>query len=328
MTGSAGPKTLAMETRRSNLRPGTVGLISGRVVALCCALLLFWIALTRDFDPLAVGQYLGMAAILLVGVFARRSSATVLVLGYVFAFLVFVQLRTLADETAIPTLFDYAVVLERGLFLGSLPSAWLQDALYVPGRVGILDCVLGVTYISYFAAPHLAAVVAWRTHRDLFPKAIAAISLTFLTGLLFYFLIPTAPPWLASENGVIQEDIHRVVPELSAQVAGDVYEQTSAAVGQNDVAAMPSLHTALTTIVALIAANYGAWGRRLGVAYVLMMCLALVYLGEHYIIDEIAGIAMAVGIWSMVSYHRMFAWLRPSEEVAEPAAANVEDRAA
>ncbi len=266
--------------------------------------------------------------VLLVGAFARRSSATLLALGYVFAFLLFAQLSTVADETAIPTSFEYAIQLERVLFAGVLPSAWLQETFYVPGRIAIHDYVLMATYISYFVVPHIAAVVVWRSRRDLFPRVIAAISLTFLIGLVFYFLIPTAPPWLASENGVIAEDIHRIVPELSAQVAGNVYDETSAAVGQNDVAAMPSLHTALTCTVALIMASYGRRWRWVGITYVALMATALVYLGEHYVIDEIAGIALAVGVWQLVSHHRMFAGLSTRAEAEDATSATAEDPAA
>jgi membrane-associated phospholipid phosphatase len=310
------PKAVARR-RSSNLRLGTIALVLGRITALVCALLLLWIAATRDFDPLAVSQYVGMAAILLVGGFTRQNSATLLILTYVFSFLVFVQLRTIADETAIPTRYHYAILVERGLFAGILPSAWLQQAFYVSGRIGIIDYVLSATYISYFAAPHLAAVLVWRTRPRLLPRALTALTLTFMIGLLFYFLIPTAPPWLASESGVIPEQVLRVLPELSAQVAGDTYDEASRAVGQNDVAAMPSLHTALTTMVALILASYGRRWRWVGITYVALMGTALVYLGEHYVIDEIAGIALAVGVWKLVTHHRMFAWVTPSADQDE-----------
>lgn len=90
------------------------------------------------------------------------------------------------------------------------------------------------------------------------------------------------------------------MPEISALVAGDVYDQTSRAVGENDVAAMPSLHTALTVTVALIMSRYGPVWRRAGIAYVCMMGVALVYLGEHYVIDELAGVALALGVWKLV----------------------------
>jgi membrane-associated phospholipid phosphatase len=260
--------------------------------------------------------------------FAKRSASALLAVGYVLTFLVFLILRPIADETVIPVHYDYPILMDRVMFLGGLPNVWLQDLFYVPGRIGVIDLVLAGTYVTYFFAPHAIALIVWRTRPQMFPKAIVAISLCFLIGVFFYFSIPTAPPWLASDTGDIDTDVVRIMPELTAQLAGDTYDEASRAIGENEVAAMPSLHTGLTTMVALILASYGRRWRILGIAYVAMMGTALVYLGEHYIIDEIGGIVMALGIWKMVSYHRMFAWLRPSEEAAEPAAAVVEDRAA
>jgi membrane-associated phospholipid phosphatase len=144
-----------------------------------------------------------------------------------------------------------------------------------------------------------------------------------MIGLFFYFAVPTAPPWLASDRGDIDADIVRIMPEISAQLAGDTYDEASRAVGQNDVAAMPSLHTALTAMVALILAGYGRRWRWVGITYVVLMATALVYLGEHYIIDEIAGVALAFGVWRLVSRHRAFAWLSAGAEVEKDVAVEV-----
>jgi membrane-associated phospholipid phosphatase len=299
--------------------------VAGRMIALACALITLALIPQYDLDAVAIGQRLGVASILLVGALARHTRSTALVLGYVFVFLVFVNLRPIADETALPVHYTYPIIAERILFLGSVPTVWLQELFYVPGRIGAQDAILAVTYVTYFFAPHLAAVVVCRTRPDLFPKAVAAIALTFLVGLVFYFAIPTAPPWLASERGDISEEVHRVMPQVSAKVAGDTYEQTSAAVGVNDVAAMPSLHTALTAIVALIAAQYGRWGLRLGVFYVTLMGLALVYLGEHYVVDELAGVALAVVVWRFVA-RGGFRAARRKPGIDEPGPAAIEDR--
>ena len=60
----------------------------------------------------------------------------------------------------------------------------------------------------------------------------------------------------------------------------------------NPVAAMPSLHVAFATLAA------GFWWSRvrrpyrpLLVLYPLAMCFSLAYAGEHYVLDELAGVA-------------------------------------
>jgi membrane-associated phospholipid phosphatase len=287
----------------------------GRVLALSMAFFVVRSVVASSDIGVGTAQPLGIAGILLVAACARRSVSTLLAVGYVLMFLVFLILRPVADETFIPVHYDFPILMDRILFLGALPMVWLQDLFYVPGRVGVLDFVMSSVYITYFFAPHVTALVVWRTRPQLFPRAIVAISLTFMIGLFFYFAVPTAPPWLASERGDIDSDIVRILPEISAQMAGDTYDEASRAVGENDVAAMPSLHTALTAMVALILAGYGRRWRWVGITYVALMGTALVYLGEHYIIDEIAGVALAFGVWRLVSRHRAFAWLSAGAEV-------------
>jgi membrane-associated phospholipid phosphatase len=322
-------ETSVSRSTGSSLQVRTILVLAGRVLALAMAFFVLRAVVTADsYGPGAI-QPIAIAGILLVAGFAKRSTATLMAVSYVLVFLVFLILRPIADETFIPVHYDMPIILDRIMFLGGLPMVWMQEHFYVSGRVGVLDIAMSLVYTSYFFAPHVIALVVWRTRPQMFPKAVVAISMAFLLGLLCYFLVPTAPPWLASQTGDIQAPVVRVLPEITAQLAGNTYDAAARAVGQNDVAAMPSLHTALTTMVALILASYGRRWRYLGIAYVAMMGTALVYLGEHYVIDEIAGVAMSLGIWHLVSTHRLFAWLSPKEDVYEaPIEVRAEKRAA
>jgi membrane-associated phospholipid phosphatase len=71
---------------------------------------------------------------------------------------------------------------------------------------------------------------------------------------------------------------------------------------------MPSLHAGFAALVALVLIQYGRWQAGLGTVYVVLMCISLTYLGEHYVIDELAGIALAYGAWRVfapkMSYSR------------------------
>ena len=69
----------------------------------------------------------------------------------------------------------------------------------------------------------------------------------------------------------------------------------------NPVAAMPSLHVAFATLAA------GFWWSRvrrpyrpLLPLYPLAMCFSLAYAGEHYVLDELAGVAYALVILAVV----------------------------
>ena len=84
----------------------------------------------------------------------------------------------------------------------------------------------------------------------------------------------------------------------------------------NPVAAMPSLHVAFATLAA------GFWWSRvrrpyrpLLLLYPAAMCFALAYAGEHYVLDELAGVAYAVVILMVAR------WLRKDEVLSRDIAA-------
>jgi membrane-associated phospholipid phosphatase len=65
--------------------------------------------------------------------------------------------------------------------------------------------------------------------------------------------------------------------------------------GSNPVAAMPSLHTAFAVLVALmIGARLRSRWRYLLALYPVAMGFTLVYTGEHYVLDLIAGVVYAL----------------------------------
>jgi membrane-associated phospholipid phosphatase len=66
--------------------------------------------------------------------------------------------------------------------------------------------------------------------------------------------------------------------------------------GGNPLAAMPSLHFATSVTAAHVLTDTGRVAGTLGWAYALTLGVALVYLGEHYVADLAAGLALAESI--------------------------------
>jgi membrane-associated phospholipid phosphatase len=59
---------------------------------------------------------------------------------------------------------------------------------------------------------------------------------------------------------------------------------------------MPSLHFATSVMAAHVLTEVGHVQGALGWAYALSLGFALVYLGEHYVVDLLAGLALAEGV--------------------------------
>ena len=230
-------------------------------------------------------------------VLVARRDATVRLWGlYMLGFLLFAQLRSVADQTGVPVRFDYVVELERSLFGGTFPTVWLQERLYSLGEIGALEIATVAVYTSYFVVPHLVVLALWLRRSPLFGRFAVAVLGTAYLGLAVSFAVPTAPPWLAAQSGHLPF-VSRIVRDTFDGVDSSVYDRGYEVVGVNAVAAMPSLHLAMTVLI-LFAAWRGGLGVRLaGLGYALAMAFALVYAGEHYVVDLVAGVAAAALAW-------------------------------
>ena len=72
--------------------------------------------------------------------------------------------------------------------------------------------------------------------------------------------------------------------------------------GGNPLAAMPSLHFATSLMAASLLAETGSGAGAVGYAYVATLGFALVYLGEHYLVDLLGGAALTVAVKRLAPY--------------------------
>ncbi len=249
-------------------------------------------AFTALAMALIAGAYFGL----------HRSDYRTFVLYIVF-FNLFNGLRTLADQSGIPVSYAYPVRIDSALF-GGEPGAWLQAHFYTPGSLNALGWATLAVYVTYFTGHFVVALAIWRFKREWLAKFVTAIIVTLYIGLAIYFLVPTAPPWLASQHGDTAP-IVRVTKDSQDHILAGSYDRGARIAGENDVGAMPSLHVALTVVIALMAMRFGRKLGALGVIYAAAMGFSLIYLGEHYFADEMAGALIALVAWKLVaSPHR------------------------
>jgi membrane-associated phospholipid phosphatase len=203
---------------------------------------------------------------------------------------------------------NYPIVADRILGLGELPSTRLQRALARSGPDGpswrALDRVLVWTHWSWFAIPHGSLLFILARHPGRFPRAAVMTYAVFDVGASFYWLVPTAPPWYAAgarEDGAGGEqlEVRRMMVEYGEHFWRDGWGSLYSVFGGNPLAAMPSLHFATSLMAALLLAEAGPLPGALGAAYAGTLGFALVYLGEHYVVDLIAGAALTVAVRRM-----------------------------
>jgi membrane-associated phospholipid phosphatase len=191
---------------------------------------------------------------------------------------------------------EYPIAADRSIGRGELPNLRLQRGLSRPGGVTTLDRVLSAVHWAWFFYPHLTLVFVLAAHGDRFPRAARQMAATYDLGCALYFALPTAPPWWASENGYLDagEEVRRLMVDVGEDVWGPAWDHLYEAAGGNPWAAMPSLHFATSLMAALLLAEAGPIAGALGAGYAAALGFALVYLGEHYVTDLIAGAGLVV----------------------------------
>lgn len=189
---------------------------------------------------------------------------------------------------------DYPIAIDRWIGRGSLPNASLQRRLHGGPWGGHLTRFSAWMHWLWFIQPYSALFwILFRKYED-FPHSARQMSAVFDIGCAIYFLAPTAPPWWAAENGFTgDEKIKRVMVEFGERLWGPVWTRMFGTLGSNPWAAMPSLHFATALMAAILLTDTG--GRlqaAVGWGYAAALGFSLVYLGEHYVTDLIAGAAV------------------------------------
>jgi membrane-associated phospholipid phosphatase len=192
---------------------------------------------------------------------------------------------------------DAPIAIDSALGGGEAPGARLQRRLRRPPELTVIDRVLTFVYLLWEIEPHL--ILGWilRNDPERFPLAALRLGATFDATLLGYFLLPTAPPWWASEReGRMDRAVRRVTAEVIKELRHKPRPGVDHNPGGNPWAAMPSDHFATAAMTALLLSELGAVPGALGALYALGLGTALVYTGEHYVTDLLAGLALALGV--------------------------------
>jgi len=199
--------------------------------------------------------------------------------------------RGAADSLGIGTHYLPMIDFDKWLFGGETPTEWLQAHLYDPRELTAWNVGFTLVYTSYFITPFALGGWLWVRDRLAFLRFRRRLVTLALAGLLTYIAFPAAPPWLASEMGLIGP-VERTTStgwEILGVGTAGLFSEGQAAV--NLVAAVPSLHAAFTLLVALTIwpRLRRRWLRPLLLLYPLAMGLTLIACGEHYFFDVLLG---------------------------------------
>jgi len=193
----------------------------------------------------------------------------------------------------------YPIRADRLLGFGELPTVRLQRALHDDGSFSSWEKVLVWTHWVWFATPHATLAYLYLRDRRRFGRAAVLTYAVFDMGVLAYWLTPTAPPWYAAKRGdstVESLVVRRLMVEYGESFWRNGWAPLYSVLGGNPLAAMPSLHFATSAMAALLLAESGPVAGLVGGSYAALLGFALVYLGEHYVVDLLGGLGLTLAI--------------------------------
>ena len=207
-----------------------------------------------------------------------------------------------------PELFDSQLLeLERRAF-GQDPAIFLHDLL----GTGIAAHVLSTVYLLFltFVPISVGFSLVWSTNLAGGLWWVSVLSINWVLGTVSYFLIPSMGPVFAAP------ELFTVLPETATSGLQQTLLQHREAflrspVGSGElqsIAAFASLHVAIVFSGALVAqllqiartARIALW------VFFGLTVLATIYFGWHYVVDDIAG--LAIGLLAVYAGARLTGW--------------------
>ncbi len=296
----------AVARRPSTDRTQALGRRNGRLLVVGVAVysvfivgLMFLRGIDMTPDVLAVA--LGLAAVMLGRgrLFIRDW------VPFIALFLAYELVRGLAGSLAFPVHIGSMVGADELITLGSVPTAWLQEALRPTSGVDIVAEIATVVYMLHFVLPLVTGFILWLWRRPAYFDYVAALILLSLAAFVTYVVMPTAPPWYAAQAGVLNDAAGNPILAYLKPGAFDtlanalgfkgsyLYTYAFYDINPDNVAAWPSLHVAYPFLAFL--ALRRAFGRigLIALGYTALVAFSVMYTGDHWLIDCIGGIAYA-----------------------------------
>lgn len=307
----------------------TLTIFRRAAVTIWALALLYWthrVGITFDRNSLLIYVCAG----LLAASIGRRGMLTVVRdwLPFAAVLVAYDLTRGAAELLGRPTEWRLQLNFDRWLFRAD-PAVWLQARLKEPFPPW-WETGVSLIYVSYFLAPPVVAGLLWLRDRVAWRRfAVQFVAISVL-GLIGFIAFPAAPPWAASQctaqdvaggpsdppcinakvgtlttggllgtvhpaHGGAAPYVERVATrgwnKLGIPQAKALVDEGQA--GSNQVAAVPSLHAAISMLLTVFfwPRVRRRW-RPLLACYAVAMAFALVYSAEHYVFDILLGWAV------------------------------------
>ena len=222
----------------------------------------------------------------------------------------YAESRGVADRLGFPIQVESVRNIDRALFFGRDGVVQLQEWFQSPaGTVRWYDVVGSMIYYSHFIVPPVTIAVLWFLNRTQWLRYMRRFATLLFIACVMFVVVPTAPPWMAGDPRFgydalppLRRTTGNGWRHIGLDAAVDAWD--TGRDWANAVAAMPSLHSAFSCFFVVFLFRWVTdWRlRALMLLYPASMAVTLMYFGEHYFADALAG-------WAIVAFS-FFVWNR------------------
>lgn len=234
-------------------------------------------------------------------VFGRGKEFIIRFAPFLGLLIIYDSFRSIADDLNNHVNYWPMIYFDTALGGGTLPTQILQSAWW-HGSVSWYDFYFYFLYTIHFLVPVVIALILWKYRPKLYwPFVWSFVGISFLAFITFV-LFPAAPPWLAHQLGYFGGDFTRISSEIWRAMGIENFSEVYSKLSPNEVAAVPSLHSAYPLLASLfVIAAFGIKRVWWILIYPISMWIGVVYLGEHYVFDIIIAILYVALVYVVVN---------------------------
>ncbi len=164
----------------------------------------------------------------------------------------------------------------------------VQSAFLSPDLTDVMTLLYGL----HFPLVIVAAVLFWYSNRTVYKRYVYSLVAASYVSLLFYVIAPSAPPWY---NGVVTNLLASTSAQAGSSAIIGEFAKIGSLIESDKFAAFPSLHAAYAVLFGYFTIKIKRIYALVSAPIVGGILFSTIYLGQHYVVDLVGGIAVAAG---------------------------------
>ena len=148
---------------------------------------------------------------------------------------------------------------------------------------------MSLLYGLHFPLVIGSAILLWYSNKTLYKRYVYSLVASSYVSLIFYTLAPSAPPWY---NGVASNLLATTSAQIDSSSLFSELARISSLIESDKLAAFPSLHAAHIVLFSYFTIKLKRKYGLIGIPITVGVLFSTIYLGQHYITDLVAGVAV------------------------------------